>query len=56
MDTSRVWAGSCGKSCPWIYPKLCRLLSSLVPKLLKDGGFLSPILLRLMNFFFFSGG
>nr|XP_054487177.1 mesoderm-specific transcript homolog protein isoform X1 [Agelaius phoeniceus] len=27
-----------------------------VQKLLKDGGLLSPLLLRLMNFFFFSGG
>lgn len=27
-----------------------------IQKLLKDGGLLSPLLLRLMNFFFFSGG
>ncbi|XP_017583480.1 mesoderm-specific transcript homolog protein isoform X1 [Corvus cornix cornix] len=27
-----------------------------IQKLLKDGGLLSPIILRLMNFFFFSGG
>ncbi|RMB90274.1 hypothetical protein DUI87_33307 [Hirundo rustica rustica] len=29
---------------------------SFLPKLLKDGGLLSPIVLRLMNFFLFSGG
>ncbi|PKU36130.1 hypothetical protein llap_13563 [Limosa lapponica baueri] len=29
---------------------------SLLPKILKDGGLLSPVITRLMNFFFFSRG
>uniref|UniRef100_A0A8C3NXG9 Mesoderm specific transcript n=1 Tax=Cyanoderma ruficeps TaxID=181631 RepID=A0A8C3NXG9_9PASS len=55
------------RSLPPLLPPLCPpprgfplssllFFFSLLPKLLKDGGLLSPIILRLMNFFFFSGG
>uniref|UniRef100_A0A8D2PFW8 Mesoderm specific transcript n=1 Tax=Zosterops lateralis melanops TaxID=1220523 RepID=A0A8D2PFW8_ZOSLA len=47
------------RSLPPLLPLcLCSLFffPPLLPKLLKDGGLLSPIILRLMNFFFFSGG
>ncbi|KAK2519335.1 hypothetical protein Q9966_013965 [Columba livia] len=40
---------------PPLHPEVALSLF-LLPKLLKDGGLLSPVIMRLMNFFFFSRG